>query len=281
MVSTEKMLRVSKSRPCPICGKPDWCLRADDGLAAICARIADGSIKQCGQAGWLHVLKTSFRQKRRVFSRQIPIATNSDHFSELATQCQYGLDPTRLESVARELKVSQQSLERLGIGWDGIAYTFPMSGSNGHVVGIRRRFPDGSKGSVEDSQNGLFIPAGLKPEGVLLVCEGPTDTAAALDLGYEAVGRANCSSSPQTLAGIVRHREVIIIADNDLAGQHGAKKLAVYLLLFCRCLRIFTPPVKDIRQWVIQESNTGLIRQSIEHAAEIKVNYHVKTGAKV
>ena len=51
-MNSENMIRVSKQRPCPVCGKPDWCLIARDGSAAICARIAEGSVKQCGEAGW-------------------------------------------------------------------------------------------------------------------------------------------------------------------------------------------------------------------------------------
>ena len=43
--------------PCPVCGKPDWCLVAEDGSAAICARIEEGSVKRCGDAGWLHILR--------------------------------------------------------------------------------------------------------------------------------------------------------------------------------------------------------------------------------
>lgn len=48
------MQRVSRQNPCPVCGKPDWCLVAKDGSAAICSRIQEGSIKRCGDAGWLH-----------------------------------------------------------------------------------------------------------------------------------------------------------------------------------------------------------------------------------
>ena len=49
------MNRVRRDNPCPICGKPDWCLIAGDKTAAICKRIE--SPKQCGEAGWLHRLR--------------------------------------------------------------------------------------------------------------------------------------------------------------------------------------------------------------------------------
>ena len=52
MPSSEKMQRVSRKTPCPVCGKPDWCLVAEDGTAAICQRIKEGSVKSCGNAGY-------------------------------------------------------------------------------------------------------------------------------------------------------------------------------------------------------------------------------------
>lgn len=55
------MQRVTKRNPCPICGKPDWCLRAEDDSAAICQRISEGSVKQCGEAGYLHILRGTRR----------------------------------------------------------------------------------------------------------------------------------------------------------------------------------------------------------------------------
>jgi phage/plasmid primase-like uncharacterized protein len=270
MGQPEKMLRVSKSRPCPVCGKPDWCLRAEDDLSAICSRIEDGSIRRCGEAGWLHVYKKCPYRKVRIFSRRITVK-NRD-FSHQASQYVNNLTAMRLTMIARQLHVSPESLKRLQIGWNGFAYTFPMSDTNGRITGIRKRFTNGSKGAVKGSQIGLFIPAGLKSEGFLLVCEGPTDTAASLDLGYDAVGRPNCNSGNPILTKIVRNRDVIIIADNDTVGRQGAEKLAKSLILYCKSLRMFTPPVKDIRQWIQQEKDTDSIRQSIHSAPEIKMN---------
>lgn len=50
---SQKFLKVNRRNPCPICGKPDWCLVSPDGKAAICARIQ--SEKPTGNAGWLHI----------------------------------------------------------------------------------------------------------------------------------------------------------------------------------------------------------------------------------
>ncbi len=54
-----KWARVNRLNPCPICGKPDWCLISRDGKAAICARVE--SEKPAGDkgAGWIHTLDTA------------------------------------------------------------------------------------------------------------------------------------------------------------------------------------------------------------------------------
>ncbi len=48
--------RVSPDEPCLLCGKPDWCLIAKDGSAAICPRTPEGAVKDLGTAGYLHML---------------------------------------------------------------------------------------------------------------------------------------------------------------------------------------------------------------------------------
>jgi len=51
-----RWVRVSKHNPCPVCGKPDWCLIARDGKAAICARIESDKPAGNKGAGWIHTL---------------------------------------------------------------------------------------------------------------------------------------------------------------------------------------------------------------------------------
>ena len=55
------MKRVSRKNPCPVCGKPDWCGVAEDGSLAVCMRVSDGSIRESGNNGFVHVLKERVR----------------------------------------------------------------------------------------------------------------------------------------------------------------------------------------------------------------------------
>ena len=183
MPDKDGMHRVSKKSPCPVCHRSDWCLIAEDGSAAICARFEEGSVKECGEAGWLHILSDTGQSHSRCLTRSIRISqTPPKHFLALATRYQGWLKEEQLAGLAERLGVLAESLRRLGVGWDYSGFTFPMSDALGRIIGIRIRYPSGLKAAELGSKQGLFIPAELPAEGLLLVCEGPTDTAAALDL---------------------------------------------------------------------------------------------------
>jgi hypothetical protein len=280
--SDEKMQRVTRKDPCPVCGKPDWCLVAPDGSAAICPRIEEGSVKKCGDAGYLHILRDrhnghnrhrSSAGKRRLLKSVSVAGDQTRDFGVLAEQYQQQLAHGNLSGLSRSLGVSVQSLKRLGIGWDGKAYTFPMSNDFGKVIGIRRRFRGGRKASVKCSRTGLFVPADLPADGPLLICEGATDTAAALDLGFAAIGRPNCSSRILMIARFVKGRPVVVVGDNDDSGRVGTEKLAAKLVLRCPAVRIVCPPqtIKDLRQWLISGLTSARLGEVISAVRPIEV----------
>jgi len=277
MVEKEKMLSVSKETPCQICGKPDWCLIAPDGSAAICARIQEGSVKVCGEAGWLHVFQHNLYHQNRqnVSDEPLPSKTSEceiNNFDNYVSQCQQRLTSENLAELSASLGVSAQSLKRLYIGWDGTGYTFPMSNDFGKIIGVRRRFTNGQKGSLKGSQTGLFIPADLSNSGPLLLCEGTTDTATALDLGFDAIGRPNCNSKVEMTVNAAKNRtEVVIIGDNDAIGKAGAKKLADVFLQNSSKVKIVYPPetIKDLRQWIASGLTAEQLQAEITQAKTV------------
>jgi hypothetical protein len=250
---SEKMRRVNKDKPCPICGKVDWCLVAPDGSAAICQRVEEGSLKKCGDAGWLHVLHDDRPTHRSPsFTTRISIrAEDSEDFDQLASMYQQQMTAGRLVGLSQRLSVSVASLGRLRVGWDGAAFTFPMNDAEGCTIGIRRRFENGFKCSVRGSRSGLFVPTDSTDSNRLLVCEGATDTAAALDLGFNALGRPSCRGAVDMIARAAKGRaEVVVVSDNDEVGRQGAMELADALVLPHRVRVVFPPAgVKDLRAW--------------------------------
>jgi hypothetical protein len=276
------MRRVSKVNPCPICGKPDWCLVAKDKTAAICQRVKDGSIKSCGDAGWLHILVDQSKSQQRSSQRRFTVEQKSRpdrDFTDLQQQYSRQIKDEQLNNLSQQLGVSTQSLKRLRIGWDGQAYTFPMSNDFGKIIGIRRRFPTGRKVSVKGSKMGLFIPSDLATDGLLLICEGPTDTAAALELDFAAIGRPNCNSKIEMTTKAARGRtEIVIVGDNDTQGRAGAKKLADALVLHYPNVKVIYPPdgIKDLRQWL----RAGLTREQLQQIIDESKELHIRISFK-
>lgn len=55
-VAASKWIRVNKRNRCPVCDKPDWCLKSEDSKTAICARIESDKLAGNKGAGWHHTL---------------------------------------------------------------------------------------------------------------------------------------------------------------------------------------------------------------------------------
>ncbi len=107
----------------------------------------------------------------------------------------------------------------------------------------------------------------LKPEGdfkssdtllpqsqyPVLVVEGQSDTAAALTLGFQAVGKPSASGGLPMLRTLLAGRHVVVIGENDSgAGQEGMEKTFEALKKSAASLVKLMPPagVKDLRAWV-------------------------------
>lgn len=264
-------LRVSRSQRCPVCGRGDWCLVARDGTAAICARIE--SRKRCGDAGYLHRLRDDeFRPERRRVSLPLPTEPVRD-FAALADQYRAAVNHDDLRRLASRLGVAAVALADLGIGWDGAAWTFPMRSSAGRIVGIRRRFDDGRKLSVKGGREGLFVPAPALLTDPLLICEGPTDTAAMLTLGLSAIGRPSCRGGVRECMALAPGHDLVIVADHDQPGDQGARFLALALTPYASGVRIIRPPdeIKDARAWVQAGATRDDVLAAIDAAEPVRL----------
>lgn len=259
--------RVSKRHPCPVCGHTDWCGASLDGRLARCMRVESDkpSTGSDGATGWIHVLSElppPPARKHRVYTPK-PKRSMID-FS--AVMDRY-MAQTTISGVARfacELHVTVASLQRLGAAWGSRAWAFPMRDAAGQIIGIRLRSPEGGKYAVTGSSQGLFMPRYFLNGGEpVYVCEGPTDTAAVLDLGFAAVGRPSCRGGGPMLAKRLAGRAVVIVADRDepkfrpdgsvwYPGRDGAADLAKQLVDHCSSVKVIQPPppYKDAREWI-------------------------------
>lgn len=251
------MQRVSKAHPCPICEKPDWCLTGTD--IVICMRVSSPKPKQMadGSVGYFHQANGKPLPPPAFHKRVEPSFESGKLLNKWAVDYGY----KSLTYLSRTLGVSQNSLERIGCvkAPQHSVWGFPMKDGRGHVIGIRLRHKNGKKWCEPGGHNGLFIPVG-NAKSEVVICEGPTDTAAALTIGLYAIGRFNCCGGIYMIQEFIRMnriRNAIIVADcdqdRDIGGMtvnpgiQGAMALSEHLPV-PNCT--VTLPVKDMREFV-------------------------------
>ena len=271
--------RVSRSLKCRVCLHDDWCVYTgsdNDPSAAICMRIA--SDRQLKNGGWLHKLKNDDWQRQprtwTVKANRPPPAANME---TLAWQCMNDMTSARFNALATRLGVSVASLYRLQVGWkaENHTYTWPMT-VNSQIVGIRLRSISGRKWSISGSQEGLFVPADLHQAETLYICEGATDTTAALTLGLMAVGRPSCTGGTRHVVELCRRvkpDKVCVLADSDQVGQQGANALANSLLPYVRSIRVITPPAKDLREWIALGATAADVQRLATAAVQLTLRF--------
>lgn len=264
-----QFIRVSRSTPCPVCGKPDWCVVNPDEGTVKCMRVP--SNRECvdNGGGWIH----KNWEARGELDGYKPAPPKIVNWMALAKKCMRDAD---VSVAAAVLGVSVIALARLRIGWlaQPKADTFPMlSWETGKPIGIRIRCRDsGKKWAIEGSKNGLFIPKGFDPRKPYGICEGPTDVAACLDLGFECIGRASCACNIDDITALVQKwhpKKLLIFADKDEAGAIGADRLMLSILESPYCPRMtrVTPPdgVNDMRQWKLAGATMKDVIAVIKH----------------
>ena len=250
--------RATAKRPCPVCGKFDNCTRSRDGFMAFCGRISDRSLGTNKGGQFLHRL--SERDGKETTPPWSPPSASAKRATFVESTKDWGgiskeaFDDPSAESarqnLAAQLGVSVEALVRLGVGsvpspipWtsqDDDArfggpslvtmlpssryWTWPERDATGRVIGISRRFPNGSKKRSAGGQSGLtFDPVGWLESSVdcnyVFLVEGGSDTAALLTMGLAVVGRPSNTGGVDLLADLLHavptDRVIVVLAEND------------------------------------------------------------------
>ena len=251
-------VRVTRQVPCPVCQKPNWCTFTSDGALICCMRVQ--SDRQARNRGWIH--RTGAAGDARA---SLPPPQDRKLLLDCAAYhaaLRRRWDWRDLDGFSDLLRVDNDALESLQPAFDAVhaAWAFPMRDGDGRVCGVRLRSYEGRKWAVGGSREGLFYAPDLAPGEELVVCEGPTDTAAALSLGLPAVGRPSCAGGAEAFGALVRRlrvKKITVVADHDAPhsrpdgsvwypGRDGARALAKGLR---RMWRLVLPPAKDMRAW--------------------------------
>jgi putative DNA primase/helicase len=94
-------------------------------------------------------------------------------------------------------------------------------------------------------------------EGSVLIVEGASDVAAAMDMGFVAVGRPSAQGGIQLLPDLIRGRQCIIVGENDqkkdgkCPGREGMYATFDGIKRAAKGVRMVMPPpnIKDLRAW--------------------------------
>jgi len=262
--------RVSRSTPCVVCGKPDWCVYTDS--LALCMRIESSRASKGDAGGWLHARGQAPLPRRRGI-RLVKQVLGTD-FEHLAHQFATAMTEERLMSLAEHLGVSVESLVATGAGWCASkqAWSWPMYDNRQRVVGVRLRDArTHQKYAVRGSKQGVFLAEcahHLVAASWLMITEGPTDLCAASDLGFTGIGRPSCSGGTKQVAALTRGRHVVVVADRDVAGRRGGQALVTALLPTVLSARTIEPPAphKDLRAWLQAGADHDALQVAIDAA---------------
>lgn len=254
MMEKRRWLRVSKEEPCRICEHLDWCsFTLDPTAGSCCMRSTEGgTLMKNGGFFYQFAADKPLPPQPRPAKEKPP----APDFGEMMRKWARTISPMFSDQCAK-MGVSDKAMQWLGATWaeDRKAMAFPMYDATCHngskPTGIRLRTPDGKKFAVTGSTSGIFYPYGacqhLSPLDRLYICEGPTDTATALEMGCFAIGRAACRGGEGFVLSVLEQlnpADVVIVTDNDSPGVGGAKDLMRHIQLPKRML---TTPSKDLR----------------------------------
>lgn len=144
---------------------------------------------------------------------------------------------------------------------------FPVGNFENPKAAVCVHIPEGSIKELELGYLHILRPEGKirsrsqtllpKTDKPIIIIEGHSDTASAMDLGFVAIGRPSAEGGTELLANLVRGQEVIIVGDNDAgAGKKGMEAVFRTLSPVCRKVTKVLPPqqFKDLRQWKNQVS---------------------------
>ena len=314
-------IREYKLEACPICGHKGWCGLSDEDLI-LCKRppsppevagyiykglAKDGTTAMYVEAGKEHRQVCGPAPVRRAQANQPSVSPGALETAHAAAVV--ALTPELRAALAAELGLPEAVLAELAIGWSDTArhhanreitgaYIFPEYDGQGRLIGVSYRFPTakvadltdddgkpiGNKSSPTGYKRGLTLPLAWRemPDPTLIV-EGPTDVLAARALDLSVIGRPSNHGGVDFLAQLCRHRQVILLGENDRKpdgrwpGKEGAEAVARHLeTRWQRPVPVAFPPegIKDLRDWVHKlvpvwdGTDLAVVRQTIMDAIQ-------------
>jgi hypothetical protein len=267
-INFPKERRVNRGNRCPICGHADWCIISADGEYVLCPRIEDGAFRTAG-CGNIHRLNGQAR-KMPISGRPKAESYEPERIRRIYSKLDFS--DKALRPLAERLGLEVWPLQMLGVGYKvGVWYTPTVRfGKNGkpEITGLLKRRCDGFKFSEKGSQLGVIIGRNFfeRRGSEIVVCEGTSDCATMLQLGYRVIGKPSVRIGDGIITQIARMNpsgdsgKIIIVADDDSdkpeknsSYKIGLKRAVALANRFPqgRARIMINPDYKDVRQWYL------------------------------
>jgi hypothetical protein len=286
---TTTLKAVTRGKPCQVCGGGHKCSRGEDGLI-LCGR------RTGPQPGFVHlgsakdeiwsIYRAEDERAASARSYTPPPKPRLTNWARIAERFASALTPQLADELCSQLGLPRCALDAMPlIGFDAgsKAWAFPEVGGRGNIIGVTRRFRDGSKRAMPGSQRGLTIPRGWRERGTpLCVVEGASDTLALSVCAVSCVGRPSNNGGTEHLAELLadfpREREIVVMGECDAKpdgswpGRAGAIKVASGLAkLLGRRVAWALPPdgAKDVRAWVLRQNADHSILDSFHEIGQL------------
>ena len=167
------------------------------------------------------------------------------------------------KALADLWNVRGDSLSDFSAGWDGEAYTFPMSNSDSERIGIQRVWIDGKKKAVHGSRLGLFLPIIINTKTVFIT-EGISDAVAVYDIGFDVVGKPCATFGDNIIKDFIQSEsisKIIIIPDNNDAGRKSCNDIikAVRDIIDYKVFQF--DKAEDIREYIFEQGKSNVKKE--------------------
>lgn len=192
----------------------------------------------------------------------------------------------RMEWLQQARGLSEETIRRYEIGWDGDRYWIPVRDENRRIVNIRKYKPNApnpkfkiinhttGKGEGKTGYGKMRLyPLPVPPEFVVYT-EGEWDTLIAIQNGFPAItSTAGAGHFNPAWRPLFMGKTVVIVGDNDQAGKDGALSIARHLVDVAASIRIVRWPAivenkEDTTDWFVKNGQSAEQFQALLDEAE-------------
>jgi len=191
-------------------------------------------------------------------------------------------DATTLKPLTEDRKLKARTLKMWKVGVNGVGYTYPayrLDSKGARKVTDLRRYKIGHRPmSTKGGKVGLVMPKTWHGSKRIWICEGEWDAFAWSEVLWrqriqeDVVGVCGAGNFPRDLIDVFAKKDVVLLFDNDEAGQRG----------MARTWKLLEPVVKSMKrlEWTENLPNGFDIRDAyeVEEFSAVKTLKVVKKG---